>query len=154
MASGKGTILMTGTTGGLGRAIVSKIISTNELAAYYGIYTARKAESASTLRSTLRSAPATHHYDIESLDLSQLASVRAFANSINSRVADGQLLPIRTLLLTAGCNDMGKQSFTEDGFDMVFAANYLGHWLLALMLLQSMDRENGRIVIVGSATHE
>ncbi|KAI1142940.1 hypothetical protein F5Y05DRAFT_408395 [Hypoxylon sp. FL0543] len=49
---------------------------------------------------------------------------------------------------------MGKQSFTEDGFDEAFAANYLGHWLLTLMLLQNTYRENGRIAIAGSASHD
>jgi NAD(P)-dependent dehydrogenase (short-subunit alcohol dehydrogenase family) len=49
---------------------------------------------------------------------------------------------------------MGKENFTDDGFDMSFASNYLGHWLLTLLLLQSIDRECGRIVVLGSITHE
>ncbi|KAH7305533.1 hypothetical protein B0I35DRAFT_483884 [Stachybotrys elegans] len=42
----------------------------------------------------------------------------------------------------------------EEGFDVAFVANYLGHWLLTLLLLQVMDREHGRIVVVGSDAYE
>jgi NAD(P)-dependent dehydrogenase (short-subunit alcohol dehydrogenase family) len=33
---------------------------------------------------------------------------------------------------------------------MSFAVNYLGHWLLAVLLLQSMDTEVGRVVWMSS----
>ena len=50
--------------------------------------------------------------------------------------------------------DFGKQSWTDDGFDVTFAANYLGHWLLTLLLLESMNKEAGRIIVIGSQSHE
>lgn len=37
---------------------------------------------------------------------------------------------------------------------MSFASNYLGRWLLTLMLLQGLDRRDGRIVVVGSESHD
>ncbi|KAF2969411.1 hypothetical protein GQX73_g4163 [Xylaria multiplex] len=155
MASLKGTIIVTGSNGGLGCALVSKIISTTELADYYSIYTVRGTSSSATnLQSVLSSAPKTCCYDVRSLDLSRLANVREFANNLNARVAAGEIPPIRALILNAAMNDMGKQSFTEDGFDTGFASNYLSHWLLTVMLLQSMDYKEGRIVVVGSATHD
>lgn len=58
------------------------------------------------------------------------------------------------MILNAGFHDFGNQSFTEDGLDIVFAANYLGHWLLTLLLLKSIDRAAGRIVVVGSQAHD
>ncbi|XDG02552.1 hypothetical protein ABKA04_002167 [Annulohypoxylon sp. FPYF3050] len=154
MASPKGTILVTGANGGLGSALVSKIVSTPELAGYYGVYTVRNPSSVPDLRYTLSRAPASHHYTVEPLDLSRLESVRALAHSINARVSAGEIPSIRVLILNAGGNDMGKQSITEDGFDMSFESNYLGHWLLTLMLLQSMDRDTGRIVVTGSSSHD
>lgn len=36
---------------------------------------------------------------------------------------------------------------------MAFVASYLGHWLLTVMLLQSMDLGAGWIAIVGSDSH-
>ncbi|KAI0535894.1 hypothetical protein GGR58DRAFT_503871 [Xylaria digitata] len=155
MASLKGTIIVTGSNGGLGCALVSKIISMTELSDYYSIYTVRSAlSSATNLQSVLSSAPKTCRYDVQSLDLSRLANVREFADNINARVAAGEIPPIRALILNAAMNDMGKQSFTEDGFDTGFASNYLSHWLLTLLLLQSMDHKEGRILVVGSATHD
>lgn len=62
--------------------------------------------------------------------------------------------PIRALILAAGYQDFGKQSWTKDSFDTTFASNYLGHWLLTLLLLGSMDKETGRVVVIGSQGHE
>ncbi|KAI0449784.1 hypothetical protein F5B21DRAFT_493317 [Xylaria acuta] len=154
MAHCKGTILITGANGGLGHQLVSKIVSTPEFVGYYGIYAVRDTKAAPALRSALSGSTATHHHTVESLDLSRLSTVRVFAEAINARVLAGEIPPIRALILNAGYNDMGKESLTEDGFDMSFASNYLGHWLLTLLLLQSMNRECGRVVVLGSITHD
>ncbi|KAI0428148.1 hypothetical protein F5Y09DRAFT_332813 [Xylaria sp. FL1042] len=155
MASPKGIIVLTGSAGGLGCAIVSKIISTPELLEYHGIYTVRNTLTPATnLQYILSRAPEMHRYDIEPLDLSRLANVREFASNLNARVTAGEIPPIRTLILNAAVNDWGKQSLTEDGFDMAFESNYLSHWVLMLLLLQSIDRKDGRIVVIGSACHD
>ena len=73
---------------------------------------------------------------------------------LQNRVSAGEIPPIRALILNAGFQDFGKQSWTDNKLDTTFAANYLGHWLLTLLLLQSMDKEAGRIVLVGSQAHE
>lgn len=65
-------------------------------------------------------------------------------------------------MLNAGFQDFGKQQWVQvldddddnKGIDVTFAANYLGHWLLVLLLLESMDKEHGRIVVIGSQSHE
>lgn len=69
-------------------------------------------------------------------------------------ISAGKIPPIRALVLNAGFQDFGKQSWTKDGLDTTFVANYLGHWLLTLLLLKSIDRETGRIIIIGSQAHE
>ncbi|CAG9990313.1 unnamed protein product [Clonostachys byssicola] len=154
MASSKGTILVTGANGGLGCGIVSRIISTPELALYHGIYVVRDATQASALESVLTRASSSHTYRIMSLDLTSLDNTRAIAKSLRTEVEEGAIPPFCRLILAAGYNDMGEQSETEEGFDAAFVANYLGHWLLTLMLLQAMDREHGRIVVVGSDAYE
>lgn len=87
------------------------------------------------------------------MDTSKLAEVREAALSINRRVAMGDIPPIRVLILNAGYVEFEDQTWV-DGFDTSFASTYLGHWLFALMLLQSMNRETGRIVVIGSSAHE
>jgi NAD(P)-dependent dehydrogenase (short-subunit alcohol dehydrogenase family) len=46
--------------------------------------------------------------------------------------------------------DTHGQDFTNDGIEHTFAINYLHNFLLVLLLLQSMDKEHGRIVCIGS----
>jgi NAD(P)-dependent dehydrogenase (short-subunit alcohol dehydrogenase family) len=146
---------VTGANGGLASAIVKKIVNSAELASYHGLYTTRS--STSGLSAALAAAKGKHAHDVLTLDLASLSGVRRTAAAINARVASGEIPPIRALVLSAGFQDFGKQQWsdeTEGGLDMTFAANYLGHWLLALLLLESMDKEKGRIVIIGSQSHE
>ncbi|RYP62900.1 hypothetical protein DL770_009509 [Monosporascus sp. CRB-9-2] len=148
-----GTILVTGAGGGLGRAIAAHVSS--ELPVYHGIYTVRDACRPNDALQAALSPQASH--EILSLDLAHLSSVREFAAAIKRRVASREIPPIRVLVLNAGFLEFEGQTWTagsEGGFDMSFASNYLGHWLLTLLLLQSMDRECGRVVIIGSAAHD
>ncbi|OTA56033.1 putative short-chain dehydrogenase [Hypoxylon sp. EC38] len=82
-----------------------------------------------------------------------LGDIRQVAEGINARVSTSEIPPIRALILNAGINDFGNQYWTEDGFDSIFASNYLGHWLLTVLLLKSMDKEAGRIIVIGSQSH-
>lgn len=159
----KGTIVLTGANGGISSAIVSRLRSSAELSAYHAIYTVREASSAarrqfelasSSSPSSSSSSLSPQIYDVISLELSNLNSIRAAAADLNSRVAKGDMPPIRALILNAGIHEMGTQNFTDDGFATMFMANYLGHWLLTLLVLQSMDRETGRIIVLGSKAHE
>lgn len=152
----KGAILVTGSNGSLGCAVVTQIVTTPELAGYYGLYTVRDSSSATGLQLALqRALPSNpHSHRILSLDLTDLENVRAVAATINESVATGSIPPIRAIILNAGYIEFTNQTWTKDGFDMTFASNYLGHWLLCLLLLESLDRDSGRIVVVGSESHE
>ncbi|KAK2589926.1 hypothetical protein QQS21_012398 [Conoideocrella luteorostrata] len=156
MAAARGTIFITGANGGLGSAIVEQIASKPELSAYHGLYTIRGATPAAApaLASVLARGDASHPHDILSLDLTNLDNVRQVAEGINVRVAAGEIPPIRALILNAGFQDFGSQSWTPAGLDVTFAANYLGHWLLTLLLLESMDKQAGKIVLIGSQGHD
>ncbi|KAI0854019.1 NAD(P)-binding protein [Daldinia vernicosa] len=152
----KGSILVTGANGGLGSAIVDQILHRPSLAQdYHGLYTVRKVENADTVRKVLqRAGKVNHHYDLVPLDLASLASVRRVAADINSRVSSGEIPPIRALILSAAYQEHGQHDFSKDGFDMSFQASYLSHFLLTLLLLQSMDKEKGRILVLGSWAHD
>jgi NAD(P)-dependent dehydrogenase (short-subunit alcohol dehydrogenase family) len=150
--SPKGTIVLTGANGTIGNAIVSRIMSSPELSSYHGIYTVRNASS--YVSPSQGANTTTHAYDAISLELSSLDSVRAATATINARVAAGEIPPIRALILNAAYHEMDAMRFTGDGFTTTFMASYLSQWLLVLLLLQSMDREMGRIVVLGSNAHE
>lgn len=149
MTASSGTILLTGANGGLGTAIVDAVVSKPELSGFHGIYTVRDANTAKSLQSALQ-AKKSHSHETMSLDLSNLANVREVAAAVNAKVLAGEIPKIRALILNAAYRDHQGQTRTENGLDSAFAGNYLGHWLLVLLLLQSMDQESGRIVVVSS----
>ncbi len=153
MATPKGSILITGANGGLGSAIVSQITSSPLGSEYHGLYTVRNPKTAETLNDILRRTPA-HRHDLVSVDLGSLASVREAAAQINKRVSEGSLPPIRALILNAGYQDGSSLTMSADGFEMSFQVNHLAHFLFTLLLLQSMDKANGRILVIGSWSHE
>lgn len=43
---------------------------------------------------------------------------------------------------------------TEDGFNIQFISNYLGHFLLTNLLLDILKKNNARIINVTSSTHK
>ncbi|KAI1277490.1 putative short-chain dehydrogenase [Xylaria sp. FL0933] len=135
------------------KGIVEQIVSKPELSAYYGLYTVRNATQAPALTSALEHG-LTHVHDVLALDLTNLDNVRSVAEGIKVRVSAGENPPIRALILNAVFQDFGKQSWTSDGLDTTFAANYLGHRLLTLLLLESMDKEASRIIVIGSQAHD
>lgn len=120
MSQPRGSILLTGASGDLGSAIVSKIISAPEFRRYHGIYAVRNAGTPTPNLDTVlekevslaSSTGSGDSYEKISLDLSQLDSVRTVAASINHRVATGELPPIRAIILNAGYEELGKQTWT------------------------------------------
>lgn len=153
MAVAKGTLVLTGANGGLGTAIAKQIVSNGEIASYHGLYLVRDVASAAALNTVL-ATNSQHSYEVLSMDLTDMDSVRQASKTIDSRISSGQIPSVKALILNAGYQDFGKQTWTKDGLDPTFSANYLGHWLLSLLLLKNLDKDSGRIVIVGSQAHE
>lgn len=155
MPAPKGTIVITGANGGLGTAIVSHVTSGPDLSEYYGLYLVRDAVVGPGLQLALAAGGrASHPHDVLSIDLTNFDSVRDTAEAVNRRICDGDIPPIRALILNAGYQNLSEQTSGTNGLDPTFTVNYLGHWLLALLLLKSMDKSSGRIVVVGSQVHE
>lgn len=81
------------------------------------------------------------------LDLASLDSVREFAKKIKARG-----ITLAGLDCNAGVAGFNNGEVSADGYDLVFATNYLGHFLLTLLLLPCM-KEDGRIIIISSEVH-
>jgi NAD(P)-dependent dehydrogenase (short-subunit alcohol dehydrogenase family) len=81
------------------------------------------------------------------LDLASLASVQAAAPAIRAEVPRLDLL-----VNNAGVMDVPFQR-TEDGNELTFATNHLGHFALTGLLLDAMV-DGGRIVTVSSVAHQ
>ncbi|KAL8824249.1 MAG: hypothetical protein Q9191_005187 [Dirinaria sp. TL-2023a] len=154
MASFKGTFILTGANGGLGAATVTRFLESPESQTNKGVFTVRNPATADAAKSALHGSPNAAQHEIVPLDMSTLAGVRTGAAEINRKVKAGEFPPIRALVLNAAVQDAKGQKFTEDGFESHFGVNYLANWLLVLLLLQSMDPEEGRIIIVASWSHD
>jgi len=151
MPSSKGTVLLTGANGGIAVGFVSHLLKSPYATSYKGYYTVRDPNKADSLANIMEQHAAhDHDYEIATLDMSTLDTVRSAATAINMRVLNGSLPPIHALVLNAGIQDFVQQDFTKDGIERTFAINYLHNFLLVLLLLQSMDKEHGRIVFIGS----
>jgi light-dependent protochlorophyllide reductase len=85
-----------------------------------------------------------------SLDLGSLESVRRFAREIEA--AD---VPLRALVCNAGLQVSRGPQRSADGFELTFAVNHLGHFLLTNLLLRRLAASApARIVIVASGVHD
>jgi light-dependent protochlorophyllide reductase len=84
------------------------------------------------------------------LDLGSLASVRPFAHEIE--VAD---VPLRALVCNAGLQVTRAERRSADGYELTFAVNHLGHFLLTNLLLDRLAAHApARIVVVASGVHD
>lgn len=143
------TAIVTGGASGIG-------VETARVFALRGahvILAARNMEAANAAkRLILESIPAAR-VDVLKLDLSSLKSVRAFADNFL-----GMDLPLNVLINNAGVMFCPYQ-LSEDGIEMHFATNHLGHFLLTKLLLEKMKSTaketgiEGRIVNLSSIAH-
>ncbi|MEV0623435.1 SDR family NAD(P)-dependent oxidoreductase [Nonomuraea sp. NPDC050404] len=126
------TIVMTGGTSGFGA------IAAERLAAAGGV---RLILGARRPAAAFESVP---------LDLTELGSVRAFAESVRGRLGGS---PIDALLLNAGIILPDVTGRTADGFETTFAVNHLAHYLLARLLLPALA-DKAIVVLTTSGTHD
>lgn len=83
------------------------------------------------------------------LDLANLGSVRHFAEIFLQ-----QAKPLDLLINNAGVMALPRRRLTEDGFEIQFGTNHLGHFALTGLLLPSvLAAPAGRVVTVSSIAH-
>ncbi len=86
--------------------------------------------------------------EIVQLDLSSLASVRKAAAEARERFSK-----IDGLINNAGIMQT-PDSRTEDGYELQFATNHLGHFLWTGLLIDLLEETAGRVVVVSSIGHK
>lgn len=137
--------VITGGTGGLGYWTGEKLASAGASI----VIAARSAEKgAAALASIARHAPGADATFVR-LDLADLASVRAAS-------AELAALPrIDALVANAGVLSSSGRQVTADGFESMIGTNLLGHAaLIGLLLPRMLEQGFGRIVSLGSISHE
>lgn len=136
-------VIITGANSGLGFETARKIAANKD---YKVILACRNGEKAEAARERIRESTGNENVITMKLDTSSLSSVREFAGKV---IASGE--KIHVLINNAGISP-AHEGVTEDGFELVFATNHLGHFLLTNLLL-SVLAEDARIFNVSSDMH-
>lgn len=126
-------VVMTGATGGIGLEAARRLIGRPGTELIVG------ARSPGDVP-----APLARAARILPLDLADLDSVRAFADEVGG--------PIDAVIGNAGLQ-VRQPARSAQGFELTFAANHLGHYLL-LRLLKPLLAPGARVVLTASGTHD
>ncbi|CAL9030496.1 unnamed protein product [Prunus brigantina] len=143
------TAIITGATSGIG-AETARVLAKRGARL---VLPARSLKAAEDAKARIVSEFPDSEIIIMALDLSSLTSVRNFVSEFESLQ-----LPLNLLINNAG-KFAHEHAISEDGIEMTFATNYLGHFLLTKLLLNKMigtaaaTGVQGRIVNVSSAIH-
>ena len=142
------SVIITGANVGIGFA-ASKFLAT--LPDWHVVLACRNPSKAKAAIRSIKLTKLDAGVSFVPLDLFSLSSVRKFPEAL----AAMQLPPVGSLILNAGGINMKAKSveFTEDGFERTFQLNFLGHFLLANLLIKQMQAP-ARIVFVSSDLHD
>jgi dehydrogenase/reductase SDR family protein 13 len=137
------TFFVTGANSGIGRAMVEALAARG---ASVVLASRSKERTDPVLDGIRRSHPGANAEFLE-IDVSDLASVRTAAGRF---LATGR--PIDVLVNNAGI--AGTHALSRDGFDLTYATNHIGPFLLTNLLLPRLRAvPEGRIVNVSSVAH-
>ncbi len=138
------TTLITGGTRGIGLATATTLAAQGRHVTITGRDTTAAQAAVQAIRR--QAGPAAQVQPL-ALDLASLADVRRCARQLHERSVE-----LDGVVLNAGVNTTGVQS-TTDGFELAFAVNHLGHYLLLHRLL-TLLRPAARVVFVSSGVHD
>lgn len=118
--------IVTGANSGLGFGLTGRLAA----AGADVVMAVRNLEKGHAARDELLAANPRARLRLERVDLASLDSVEEFAAA---RVAEGR--PLDILLNNAGIMMPPKRETTQDGFELQFETNYLGHYALTARML-------------------
>jgi NAD(P)-dependent dehydrogenase (short-subunit alcohol dehydrogenase family) len=138
-------ILITGATSGIGKATAFKLAGLGASV----ILLSRNEEKAEKICDQIRNRINDAKVKFYRADLSSMKEVRSAVEKIKSDFAC-----IDVLINNAGAR-FDKYYKSDDGIELTFATNYLGHFLLTLSLIEELRKSTqGRIINVSSSAHK
>ncbi|KAM7526313.1 hypothetical protein LguiA_016215 [Lonicera macranthoides] len=144
------TVIVTGGASGIGLE-TARVLALRKA---HVIIAARNMDSANEAKQLILKENQTARIDVLKLDLCSIKSIKAFADHFKSLN-----LPLNILINNAGIMFCPYQ-LSEDGIEIQFATNHLGHFLLTNLLLDKMKETakasgiEGRIVNLSSIAHQ
>ncbi len=124
------SILLTGASSGIGAAACERFAS----AGAHVHMLVRNRERGEERRAEIADRTGSDSIHLEVCDVSSLASVRTFAAGFTARVD-----ALDALVNNAGVMP-GERTYTDEGFELTFATNVLGPFLLTRLLEESLRR--------------
>jgi len=139
-------IIVTGANAGVGKECAKQFAKMGA----HVIMGCRSMDKAEAAANEIRAEVPTGDIVVMKLDIGSLKSVREFAEKFNNLK-----IPLHILLNNAGVMNTPVDSKTDDGHEMQFGTNHLGHFLLTNLLWPSLKAAapNARVVNVASAGH-
>ena len=138
------TAVITGGNAGIGQATAEALAGLGAQV----VITSRDPERGRRAVEEIRRTSGNDSIDNVTLDLASLASVRRCAKELAQR-----LDAIHVLDLNAG-GVLSRRQVTEDGLEMQFQVNHLGHFLLTQLLLDTLvNSAPARVVVLSSWGH-
>jgi NAD(P)-dependent dehydrogenase (short-subunit alcohol dehydrogenase family) len=137
------TFLVTGANTGIGKETVRGLASRGARV----LMACRSAENGHRVIQEIATQTGNHDLELLSLDLGDLASVRACARQFLARDE-----PLHVLVNNAGL--AGRRGMTSSGFELAFGTNHVGPFLLTSLLLDHLRASApARIVNLASVAH-
>ena len=137
------SFFVTGANSGIGRAMVEALAARGGSVVLAG----RSEERTKPVLNAIRARHPAVNAQFVLVEVSDLGSVRRAAESF---LATGR--PLDALVNNAGV--AGTRALSADGFDLTYATNHIGPFLLTNLLLPALRRApQGRIVNVSSVAH-
>jgi NAD(P)-dependent dehydrogenase (short-subunit alcohol dehydrogenase family) len=139
------TVVVTGGNSGIGQATAVGLARAGARV----VITARDERRGAAAVDAIRSESGSQSVELAVFDLASLASVRAGAAELLERC------PRLDVLVNNAGIVLTDRRLSDDGFEMTFAVNHLGPFLLTLLLLDRITKSApARIVNVASTAHK
>lgn len=141
------TVIVTGANSGIGRATAAGIVRLQGRVIMACRDVSRAEEAVRDIRQ--QTGASASQLVVRQLDIASLRSVRAFCHDIRKEEPR-----LDVLINNAGVYQC-PYTTTEDGFEMQFGVNHLGHFLLTHLLLDLLKQSApSRIVVVSSKLYK
>jgi NAD(P)-dependent dehydrogenase (short-subunit alcohol dehydrogenase family) len=138
------TTVITGATSGIGKA-TAMALAAQDHAVYLLVRNIIKGEA---VKQEITEQTGNKHIYVIKCDLADLQSVCEAIAELSQK-----LMAINILVNNAGAG-FSERQVSRDGFEMTFATNHLGHFLLTTGLMPLLERGQARIINVSSEGHK